>query len=229
MTSMRSTPEFVRADGRGHTPSQSFSRKTPNLRPKNFRRSSRRNERGAILVEATVVISLLTLGLLGLAFFRDYYINQIKVSRLARAAVLAHSMVGCEDSHKEWIGKDLSTFSGFEPSQQSQTAAGDLGPSQSYAAGADAPPEASGFLGQVAGTTNDGEGLLNPITTSRIGGLVRATNASSPEPGERRTFEAQVISGSHVTCGDRVRKRNYSEILDMTKDQIMMLMGLGGA
>jgi hypothetical protein len=182
----------------------------------------RRRQRGAILVEAVIVISTLTLGLLGLAFFRDFYIDQIKVSRLARASVIAHSMVGCEQDGREWIGRDLGAFTGFNPQQQDQAATGDT--AASYAPGADAPPVAGQLLEQAPGTTSGGEGLLNPISTSGVAGQVRAA-ANGPTGG--RVFEAVVKSNSFVTCGDEVRKRDVEEVLDMTKDQLMMLLGMG--
>mgnify|MGYP006143661241 CR=1 FL=1 len=45
-------------------------------------KSRNSRQRGAVLVEAAITISTLTLGLVGLAFFRDFYIDQVKVSRL---------------------------------------------------------------------------------------------------------------------------------------------------
>jgi hypothetical protein len=186
--------------------------------------AARRRQGGAILVEAVITISTLTLGLLGLAFFRDFYIDQIKVSRLARAQVIAHSMVGCEQESREWIGKDLGAFTGFNPQQQEQTAAGD--PGASYAPGAEAPPVAGQLLEQAPGTTTGGEGLLNPISTSGVAGQVRA--AANDPNGGGRVFEAVVRSNSYVTCGDEVRKRDVEEVLDMTKDQLMMFLGMGG-
>jgi hypothetical protein len=181
-------------------------------------------ERGAILVEAAITISILTLGLLGLAFFRDFYIDQVKVSRLARAAAIAHSMVGCEEDGKEWIGKDLGAFTGVSPEPQNQAAAGDPALGASYAPGAEAPM-AGEFLSQAEGTTQSGEGLLNPITTSGVGGLVGArTSGSGALTGT--AFEAVVRSNSFVTCGDEVRRRDVEEVLEMTKDQLLMFLGM---
>ncbi len=187
--------------------------------------NGRQRQRGAILVEAIIVISTLTLGLLGLAFFRDFYIDQIKVSRLARASVIAHSMVGCEQDGKEWIGRDLGAFTGFDPQQQDQAAAGDPALGASYAPGAGAPPVAGQLLQQAPGTTSGGEGLLNPISTSGVAGQVRAAANGANAGG--RVFEAVVKSNSYVTCGDEVRKRDVEEVLDMTKDQLMMFLGMG--
>lgn len=190
-----------------------------------MQRAARHGQTGAILVEAIITISTLSLGLLGLAFFRDFYIDQIKVSRLARAQVIAHSMVGCEQESREWLGRDLGAFTGENPQQREQTAAGDPALGASYAPGADAPPVAGQLLDQAPGTTTGGEGLLNPIATSGVQGEVRAA-ANGPHGGGR-VFEAAVRSNSYVTCGDEVRKRDVEVVLDMTKDQLMMLVGMG--
>lgn len=179
-------------------------------------------QRGAILVEAAITITTLTLGLVGLAFFRDFYIDQIKVSRLARASVIAHSMAGCEQDGKEWIGRDVGAFTGFDPQQQERAAA-DPALGASYAPGAEAPPMASQLLEQAPGTTRGGEGLLNPITTAGVAGQVRA---AANGPSASTVFEAAVKSNSFVSCGDEVRKRDVEEVLDMTKDQLLMFLGM---
>jgi hypothetical protein len=182
-------------------------------------------QRGAILVEAAITVTTLTLGLLGLAFFRDFYIDQIKVSRLARASALAHSMRGCDPDGQEWLGRDLGTFTNASAEPQNQTAAADptLG---SYAPAADAPPVAGQLLEQAPGTTRSGEGLLNPITTAGVGGEVQASaRGSSAAPG--MAFQATVLSRSFVSCGDEVRRGDIEEVLDMTKDQLSNFIGMG--
>jgi hypothetical protein len=182
-------------------------------------------QRGAVLVEAAITISTLTLGLVGLAFFRDFYIDQVKVSRLARASAIAHSMVGCEQDGKEWIGKDLGAFTGFNPDPQNQAAPADPALGASYAPGPDAPPMAGQLLEQAQGTTSGGEGLLNPITTSGVAGQVHAA-ANGPNAASSIAFDAVVKSNSFVTCGDEVRKQDVEEVLDMTKDQLLMFLGM---
>src|SRR5262245_56461840 len=89
-------------------------------------RRCRARARGAIILEAAIVISMLTLGLMGLMFFRTYYIRELTAARLARGAILAHSMVGCEGLHpRDWIGqKDLRQLTANNPNSNSQPAQG---------------------------------------------------------------------------------------------------------
>jgi hypothetical protein len=182
-------------------------------------------QRGAVLVEAAITITTLTLGLLGLAFFRDVYIDQIQVSRLARASALAHSMRGCDADSKEWLGRDLGAFTDASVEPRNQTAAADptLG---SYAPAADAPPVAGQLLEQAPGTAPSGEGLLNPITTAGVEGEVHASaRGSSAAPG--MAFQATVLSRSFVSCADEVRRGDIEEVLDMTRDQLSTFIGMG--
>src|SRR5262249_7016214 len=79
-----------------------------------MRRSSRRSERGAIFVEATIIVSSFTLLLLSMVFFKNMYIKQITTMRLARATILAHSMQGCPEGGDPgaWASIDLDPKAG---------------------------------------------------------------------------------------------------------------------
>lgn len=180
------------------------------------------SQRGAILVEAVITISILSLGLLGLAFFREFYISQLQVTRLARASAIAHSMQACEPDGKEWIGRDLGIFSGLDPQASTETAADPA--NGSYALGADAPPVAGQLFDAVPNTTTAGEGLLNPITTAGVAGEVHA--AMNGESGTGTSFEAAAKSQSFVSCGDEVRHGDVEELLDMLETQLRSLFSL---
>ena len=53
-------------------------------------RFPRQRERGAIFVEAIIVVATMTLVLLSMVFFENMYIKKIRVARLARATVIAY-------------------------------------------------------------------------------------------------------------------------------------------
>src|SRR6186713_2867360 len=88
-------------------------------------RATRGSARGAVFLEAIVVISALTLGVIALAYVRDLYVQQMSVARLTRAAVIAHSMAGCKTNHpRDWLGKDLAGYTTQGASQDKQSARG---------------------------------------------------------------------------------------------------------
>jgi len=165
-----------------------------------------------VFVEAIFVISILTLGLMGLAFFRKLYVNELNVQRLARAAALAHAMSGCDEQETEdWIAKDLANFTALTPTQESQTALGNE-------PGA-IPSDAGGMLADNGVTTQNGEGIVNRITIADLSG--NAAVSSAPDATGRSTnFQADLRSISYVSCGDEVEKRQYSGVLDMLESQL---------
>lgn len=174
--------------------------------------AARRGQRGAVFVEAVIVISTLTLGLMGLAFFRKLYVNELHVQRLARAAALAHAMSGCDEEETEdWIARDLSNFSSLAPTQETQPALG------SEPGGI--PADAGGFLAENGVTTQNGEGIVNRITIADLAGS--AAISSAPDATGRTTrFEAELRAISYVSCGDTVEKRQYTSVLDMLESQL---------
>ena len=172
----------------------------------------RRRARGAVLVEAVIVISTLTLGLMGLSFFRKLYVNELRVQRLARAAALAHAMSGCDEQETEhWIARDLSNFAAVAPTQETQPALGNES--------AGIPADASSFLDQNGVTTQNGEGIVNRITIADLSGS--AAISSAPDAtGNSARFEADLRAISYVSCGDTVEKRQYTSVLDMLESQL---------
>jgi hypothetical protein len=172
----------------------------------------RRRERGAVFVEAVIVISTLTLGLMGLAFFRKLYVNELHVQRLSRAAALAHAMSGCdEQATEDWIEKDLSNFASVAPTQETQPALG--------TEPGGIPSDALSFLDQNGVTTQNGEGIVNRITIADLSGS--AAISSAPDAtGSSTRFEAELRAISYVSCGDTVEKRQYTSVLDMLESQL---------
>ena len=163
-----------------------------------------------------IVISTLTLGLMGLAFFRKLYVNELHVQRLARAAALAHAISGCDEQDtEEWIARDLANFAAVAPTEETQPALG--------TEPGGIPADASGFLDQNGVTTQNGEGIVNRITIADLSGS--ATISSAPDQtGSSTSFQADLRAISYVSCGDTVEKRQYTGILDMLESQLRGLM-----
>src|SRR3954467_10719871 len=102
------------------------SKKTSSFIERYQRRAARRaGRRGAGFVEAVVVISTLTLGLVALMYVRDLYVKQLGAARLTRAAVIAHSMAGCKTNQpRDWLAKDLDGYTTGGTTQDQQSARG---------------------------------------------------------------------------------------------------------
>jgi len=152
------------------------------------------------MAEAAIVISMLTLGLMGLLFFRSFYVKELTASRLARASILAYSMSGCDDQvPSDWIGrKDRIDLTVSAPDANSQPATGDR-----VSQGATTSDSgANSFLGGL-GLTGDGRGVLNPITNSSIDGRVTLNSKAGLLSPSRTVFKSNVQARSFVTCGEK--------------------------
>src|SRR5688572_19445971 len=172
-------------------------------------RPARRSERGAVFVEAILVISVLTLGLTGIVFFRELYEKRLGVMRLARASAVAHSMVGCvANQHRDWVGRDLGRYETTDPQRQGQPAR-PRNSSGAATAAADDGGRTTRLLGNTGATGSDGEGLLNPITSTGLSGQSRVGAGSALSTARRSGFEARVQSQSFVTCGEEIKESDY--------------------
>jgi hypothetical protein len=177
----------------------------------------RSRARGAVFVEAVVVISALTLGLLALDYVRDLYLKKLGVSRLARAAVIAHSMAGCKSNQPaDWLGRDLADYTTQGANADQQSARGTDGGSIS----ATSSPRAQGLMQRAGAGSSDGEGLLNPITDAELGGEARAGRRSSPAQ-----FFGRVNARSFVSCGDEIKDGSFDRLLGVMKDEFSNLLG----
>jgi len=188
-------------------------------------RGSRRRVRGAIFVEAVVVISALTLSLIALAYVRDLYVKQLGVARLTRAAVIAHSMAGCKGNQpSDWLGKDIANYTSKGANQDQQSARGkDNGDGAPTGAGS---TRASNLLQRSGATSSDGKGMLNPITDTELGGEARASDKASGGLSRSQTvFSGKVRSKSYASCGDEVKDGDFDRIMGVMKDEISNLLG----
>ena len=162
-------------------------------------------ERGAAMVEAVIVISMLILGLMGLMFFRYFYVKELMAARLARASTLAYAMSGCDDGKrpKDWIGiKDRIDLTVSAPDADSQPAAGKDVNQPATSSNSDA----NGFLSGL-GLTGDGRGVLNPITKTGVSGnLLQLQNGGVDQlvvngTGLTVTNSASIGTGLTVVSG----------------------------
>ena len=188
------------------------------------RARQRRSRRGAAFVESILVISALTLGLLSVVFFRDLYEKKLRAMRLARASALAHAMIGCtNDAPRDWIGRDLERFRATTAEQERQPARA-RNASAPPSAGADDAGRSNRVLGNTGSISSDGEGLLNPITSTGLSGRSSASASGGALSVSRRSvFETDVRSRSFVTCGEEIKESDYDRVLAMVKDEALAL------
>jgi hypothetical protein len=179
-------------------------------------------ERGAAMVEAVIVISMLILGLMGLMFFRYFYVKELMAARLARASTLAYAMSGCEDPvPKDWIGsKDRIDLTVSAPDADSQPATGKDVNQPATSGNSDA----NGFLSGL-GLTGDGRGVLNPITKTGVSGKVKIESKSGTLSSSKTYFKSDVAARSYVTCGEKPKD---GDIGVLVKDLMGKLLGLAG-
>ena len=176
------------------------------------RLNQRLHQRGAVFVEALIIISSFLLFLLGLMYFRTFYVAELGLLRTARASTIAYSMGGCTDNNPSaWARKDLAktsnvtpkTTSTQQPTTQSRPVTGSA--------------EAQGIVRDLPGTGSDSS-VLNPIGSVTLADKVYAT-ITSQQTRRRSSFSQDVDVSSHVTCGDKVRDGDFGEIVGVVTRQ----------
>lgn len=181
--------------------------------------------RGAVFVEALIVVSILLLGLMGLMYFRDVYLTKLRVHRLARAAVLVHGMAGCTnpETPRDWLGAgDLEGLTGGAADASSQRAA-DPNTTARVNAG-DVSTEARTVVDGLPGVSEDGKGVLNPIAHSEVRGRAELRRERFLQEDET-LFGTDLASRSHVSCGEELTyEEDFGEGLSRMKDAFGDLM-----
>lgn len=190
--------------------------------PYRFSIRRRARSRGAVFVEALVVISALSLGLAALLYFRDLYLRQLSAARLARGAALAHALAACEsNAPAEWLGRDLADYRSLSPRQERQLVRG--GTSRGGGVRGDGG-RAARLLAGSGSATSDGEGLLNPITDADVSGRAVLRGQGATRGGV--LFQGQARSRSFVSCGEEVRDGDYDQVVPMIRDEAAALFGM---
>lgn len=174
---------------------------SPNYSSLRFPARRRRQGRGAVFVEAVIIISCFVLFLIGLLFFRDLFLKKLRLARVARASAIAYSMGGCTDNDPSaWAKADLGGGNNAgtgrnnqqQPTRESQPVTGSQ--------------EAQNIVRGLPGTGTD-DSVLNPIGSVKLGGRVETRSRSGPG------FASDQSWSSHVTCGDKVRDGDFGEIV----------------
>jgi hypothetical protein len=160
---------------------------------------SRRYRRGAVFVEAVIIITSLVLFLMGMIFFRRVYNNKLFVMRAARGATLAYAMGGCKANEpRAWLKNDTplgATHSRGEDKNSQQTTASPPD-----------DPKAKAVYDSLPQAGTDGS-FLNPINKVTLSTPVSVVS-------KNKGFRGDIGSISFVTCDDVVRNGDFGEMVD---------------
>jgi hypothetical protein len=178
------------------------------------------------MVEALIVISFLIIGLFGLMYFKELYVKKFMVQRLARAALFAHSLTGCQgDNAAAWLGRDLGPFTAGGGTPEAVSASDPDTPNSYANPGGGEKSQANGVVSPQGnlgkGTvTDDGKGILNQMVSMDLSGLARfGTDPARLRPGERGSgFQGTVSSRSHISCAEKVTDEGFGDMFDKVKN-----------
>jgi hypothetical protein len=173
-------------------------------------KSPTNTERGAIFVEAIIVISSFTLMFMGMVFFRMLYVHSTVTSRLARGGAIAYSMSGCDSvTPKDWIGTDAKQYKVLPPNPPSNDSVATKESTQ-----AQSSTEATTATSKIPGL--GGKNVLNPI--GEVSDKTNVTTGTKVSSQKKTVFKAHLAPRSYVTCGDVVRDGDFEEVFGYVKD-----------
>jgi Tfp pilus assembly protein PilX len=169
-------------------------------------RHRRARQRGAIFVEAIIVITFFVLALMGLVYFRSLYTKKLTAMRLARSAALVHSMGACKNNEPQsWIAKDMGSLNPSPSPPETENASGGSGAPQQEGKSKQVMDEAEqrGY-----GMSSDGTTFLNEITVATFSGEAWVAQQDATTDPSKAVFHKRVNSKSYVSCGEEVRSGN---------------------
>lgn len=183
------------------------------LSPSTLRRRSLRRRarvRGAIFVEATIVICTFTLFLMGVIFFRELYVKKIRTQTLARVSAIAYAMGGCQSSiePQKWLGDDLGRATPGNKTDDDRTA-----PESGSNIASSGSDKASSIMSSFP-QAGDGSTFLNPVNKITMAKSIKVTKPNGMFRSDS-VMETPIGARSHQSCGDVVRDGDFDEIVDV--------------
>lgn len=169
---------------------------------------SRRAQRGAVFVEAIIVVSFFTLCFLGVLYFREVYLAKLRVQRLARASAMAHAMGSCDVDAKAGLDKDLGTVAPGQTPGDGTPLPLDFPPGEGAGKAKDV---LSGFSRTQGGTPLDKTTKITLTTTA-------AATTKKDQAPQREGFQSEVASASFVTCMDPASGGGVGDVIPRLAD-----------
>lgn len=175
---------------------------------------ARRRSRGAVFVEAVLIVATMILMLMGMVFFRTYYLEQMKTSRVARAAVLAYSMGGCDEKGgpSAWVGDDMR-----KSAQQTRSVDQETRPAQQLKP-APTSSGASAMMAQIPGAPVGGNALF-PVAKLGLEVNVQATTREGALQTPR-AIKSTARAKSYVVCGEEMKEGSIADLISMARSII---------
>lgn len=170
------------------------------------KRNARKSQRGAVFVEAIIVISFFTLCFLGVVYFRELYLGKLHVQRVARASAMAHAMGACRVDPKAGLEADL-------PANPPKPAEQKTDPGH--------PPDFGNPTGEAKDALDSfdrskGGAPLDEVTEITVTTSAEAiTNKGKPS---QKGFRSEVGSTSSVTCTDPVSDESFEQLFPKIGD-----------
>jgi hypothetical protein len=155
--------------------------------------AGRTTERGAAMVEAIVVISLMIVFYVGINYFHGIYEQALVSQQLSRSASIAYGMVGCPAGEPATWGLQTDV-SGFAPQW------GD------YARRTNVTLADNRDLGSIAIGDDKNQPITNALNAMGLTGgtldMVRTTGKSKTTASGRLGFSGKAVSTSYSSCSD---------------------------
>ena len=167
----------------------------------------RMRERGAVFVEAVVIISFLTLALLGITFFHKLYVEKERAARLAGAAAIAFAMGACNGDATASIKTEMPKGQSGNSTQNNEP------PPQKYQN--ESHSDSSQKALSAAGSKDNN--FLNPTSDVTVSGKASSTTKSD---GKTKGFSVNVSSKSFVSCSDETTDKDFEAVIGKIGDLI---------
>ena len=173
------------------------------------RNRTRAAARGAVLVEAIVVLGFFITCFIGVVHFRALYVQKLHVQRLARSAAIAHAMGACASDPRAAIERDIGarrldgrTVSGI--------------PFDALPAVPALPRGENGATALARAREKNGDTGLDRITVVRLEGEASATTRG-PD-GREQGYRSTPSSTSYVVCADEMPDDRYEGMVEQIAD-----------
>lgn len=169
------------------------------------RRPCRRRQRGAVLLEAVLVISVLLLSLIGTIYTARIYQTTLRAVAVSRAAAIGYSTTACRgDDAGAWFSAQEASLLTSAQSDESSSSSSAPAVSNEAARRALSQAAQSGSFGspRVMSTTTKGQ-VFGPLSDPRQPGGIFYTN---------------VEANDHVLCGELSHRRGVLGALGFARD-----------
>jgi hypothetical protein len=165
-----------------------------------------RAARGAALLEAVLVVSILMLSLVGTVYVARIYQTTLRALAVSRAAAIGHSNESCR-------GDDAASWFSREEAALLQAATGDESGTQDSGAARVNDQAAQRALSRATQSGAFGSPRVMSIAT---GGDVFGPLLDASRPGG--IFYTAVKANDHVLCGEREHMRGSLGVLGFARD-----------